>query len=89
VLIDVSVPGVRNVIRKEAEKILNIKILLQQYSACGMYTAEVIPVIISAAGTTSISFIKYPTNKPGYEEIKELKRTAILGTTHSLREVLM
>jgi len=32
-LIDVSVPGDGNVIKKEEEKILNIKTLQQQYSA--------------------------------------------------------
>ena len=82
-LIDVSVPGDRNVIKKEAEKILNIKTLQQKYSACGMYIAKVISVIISATGTTSISFRKYQTNKPGREEIKELRKTAILGTSHT------
>ena len=46
-----------------------------------MYTAKVIPVIISKTGTTSISFRKYPTNKSGQEEIKELQKTAILGTS--------
>ena len=35
-LIDVAISGDRNVIQKEAEKILNIKTLEQKYSASGM-----------------------------------------------------
>ena len=35
-LIDVANLGDRNVIKKETEKILNIKTLQQKYSACGM-----------------------------------------------------
>ena len=35
-LIDVETSGDRNVIKKEAEKILSIKTLQWKYSACGM-----------------------------------------------------
>jgi len=49
----------------------------------------VIPVIIGATGTISKSFRKYVSNIPGKHEIKELKKTAILGTAHILRKVLM
>jgi hypothetical protein len=34
-LIDVAIPGDRNVIKKEAEKILKYKHLTIEYSACG------------------------------------------------------
>ena len=36
-LIDVVISGGRNVFKKEAEKILNIKTLQSKYSSCGMY----------------------------------------------------
>jgi hypothetical protein len=49
----------------------------------------VTPVIIGATGTTSKSFRKYLTNIPGKQEIKELQKTAILGTAHILRKILM
>jgi hypothetical protein len=49
----------------------------------------VIPVIIEATGTTSKSLRQYLSNRPGKYEIKELQKTAILGTAHLLREVLM
>ena len=50
---------------------------------------KVIPVIIGATGTISKSFRKYMSNIPGTYEVKELQKTAILGTAHILRKVLM
>jgi len=50
---------------------------------------KVIPVIIGATGTISKSFRKYVSNIPGKHEIKELQKTAILGTAHIHRKVLM
>jgi hypothetical protein len=49
---------------------------------------RVIPVIIGATGTISNSFRKYVSNIPGYQKVKELQKTAILGTAHTLRKVL-
>jgi hypothetical protein len=48
----------------------------------------VIPVIISATGTISKAFRKYVSNIPGDHEVKELQKTAILGSAHMLRKVL-
>jgi hypothetical protein len=42
-----------------------------------------IPVIMGATETVSKSFRKYLSNVPGIHEIKELQKTAILGTTHT------
>ena len=50
---------------------------------------KVIPVIIGATGTVSKSFRKYMTNIPGKHEVKEHQKTAILGTVHILRKILM
>ena len=50
---------------------------------------KVIPVIIGATGTISKSLRKYVSNIPGKHEVKELQKTAILGTAHILRKVLM
>jgi hypothetical protein len=50
--------------------------------------AKVIPVIIGATGTISKSFRKYVSNIPGNHEVKELHKTGILGTVHTLRKVL-
>ena len=50
---------------------------------------KVITVIIGATGNISESFRKYVSNIPGKHEVKELQKTAILGTAHILRKVLM
>jgi hypothetical protein len=50
--------------------------------------ARVIPVIIGATGTISKSFRKYVSSIPGNHEIREIQKTAILGTAHILRKVL-
>jgi hypothetical protein len=46
------------------------------------------PVIIGANGTISKSFRKYVSNTPRNHEVKELQKTAILGTANILRKVL-
>jgi hypothetical protein len=51
--------------------------------------AKVTPVIIGATGTVPKSFRKYLSSIPGKHDIKELQKTAILGTAHTLRKVLM
>ena len=50
---------------------------------------KMIPVKIGATGTISKTFRKYVSNIPGKHEVKELQKTAILGTAHILRKVLM
>jgi hypothetical protein len=47
------------------------------------------PVINGATGTISKSFTKYVSTIPRNHEVKELQKTAILGTAHILRKVLM
>jgi hypothetical protein len=47
------------------------------------------PVIIGATGTISKSFRKYVSTIPGNRDVGELQETAILGTAHRLRKVLM
>jgi len=49
---------------------------------------KVILAIIGATGTISKSFRKYVSNVPRNHEVKELQKTAILGTAHILRKVL-
>ena len=43
---------------------------------------------IGATGTISKSFGKYMSDIPGNHDVKELQKTAILGTAHILRKVL-
>ena len=45
---------------------------------------EVIQLAIDATGSVSKSFTKYLSNIRGKQDIKELHKTAILGTAHNL-----
>jgi hypothetical protein len=86
-LIDGAISGDRNVIKKEAEKILKCKDLTIEIQRMWNVKTRVIPVIIGATGTISKSFRKYMSNIPGNHEVKELQKTAILGTAHILQKV--
>jgi len=87
-LIEIAISGERNVIKKEAENILKYKDLTTEIQRIWNVKTKVIPVIIGATGTISKSFRKYVSNIPGKHEVKELQKTAILGTAHTLRKVL-
>jgi hypothetical protein len=77
------------VIKKEAEKILKYKDLTIEIQRMWNVKTRVIPVIIGTTGTISKSFRKYMRNIPGNHKVKELQKTAILGTAHTvLRKVL-
>ena len=52
-------------------------------------TAKVIPVITGVNGTISESLRHYLSNTMRKHEIKELQKTAILGTAHILQKVLI
>jgi len=88
-IIDVAISGDRNVIKKEADKILKYKDPTIEIQRMWNVKTKVIPVIIGATGTISKSFRKYVSNILGKYEVKERQKTAILGTAHILRKVLM
>ena len=88
-LIDAAISEDRNVIKKDAEKILKYKDLTIEIQRMRNVKTKVIPVITGATGTISKTFRKYVSNIPGNHEIKELQKTAILGTAHILWKVLM
>ena len=81
-LIDVAIAEHRNVIKKEAEKIIKYKDLTLEIQRMWNVKIKAIPVI-------SKSFRKYVSNIPGEHKVKELHKTAILGPAHILRKVLM
>jgi hypothetical protein len=70
------------------EKILKYKDLTTEIQRMWNVKTGMIPVIIRATGTISKSFRKYVKLIPGKHEVKELQKTAILGTAHILRKVL-
>jgi hypothetical protein len=75
--------------KKETEKIFKYKDLRTEIQRMWNVKTNVTPVIIGATGTISKSFRKYMSNVPGNHEIKELQKTAILGTAHTVYKVLM
>jgi hypothetical protein len=87
-LIDVAISGERNVIKKETEKILKYKDLTTEIQRMWNVKTRVIAVIIGETGTISKSFRKYVSNIPGHHAVKELQKTAILGTAHIFRKML-
>ena len=78
-LIEDAISEDRNVISKEAEKILKYKDLTIEIQRMWNVKPKVIPVIIGATGIISNSFRKYVSNIPGKHEVKELQKPAILG----------
>ena len=88
-LIDVAISGDRNVIKTKADTILKYKDLTIEIQSMWNAKTKVIPVIIGATGIISKSFRKYVSNIPENHEVNELQKTAILGTAHILRKVLM
>jgi len=77
--------------KKEDEKLKKYKDLTTEIQRMWNVKPKVMPVKIEVTGTISISLRHNPSNIAGMHEIKELqkKKTAILGTAHILREVLM
>jgi hypothetical protein len=87
-LIDVAIPGDRNVIKKEAENILRYKDLKIEIQRMWNVKTRAIPVVIGATGILSRSFRKCVSDIPGNHDVKKLQKTAILGTAHILRKLL-
>jgi hypothetical protein len=87
-LIDVAISGDRNVIKKEAVKILKYKDLTIEIQRMWNVKARVIPIIIGATGAISKSCRKYVSDIPGNHDVKALQKTVILGSANILRKVL-
>jgi len=72
-LIDEAVPGDRNVINKEAEKILKCKDQIKEIQHIWNVKAKVISVIIAVTGTISKSLRQQLSNIPGKHKLKKLQ----------------
>jgi hypothetical protein len=77
------------VIKQEAKKMLKYKDLTMEMQRMWNVKTGVIPVIIGATGTISKSFRRSVSTLTGNIDVRELQKTAILGTAHILRKVLM
>ena len=51
--------------------------------------AKLIPLITGATGTVSKSLRQYSSSIAGKHGIKEMQKTAVFDTAHTLRKVLM
>jgi hypothetical protein len=80
---DVAIPGDRNLIKKEAEKILKCKDLIIEIQLMWNVKAKVIPVIIGATGTITNSHRQYLSNKPEKHEIKEIQKKQPYWALHT------
>ena len=87
-LIDVAIPADRNVVQKEVERKLKYKSLCIEIQRLWNLKCTIIPVIIGAIGTVTRSLRKNLEAVPGKHSIDSLHKTAVLGTSHIIREVL-
>jgi hypothetical protein len=81
-------PSDKNVIQKEAEKKLKYKNLSIEILRMRNMKCFVIPVIIEATGIVSKSLQNYLETITGQHSMDSLQKTAILGTSHIIRQVL-
>jgi hypothetical protein len=87
-LIDVAIPADRNVIQYEAEKNLKYKRLCTEIQRMWILKFTIIPAIIGATGKVTRSLRKNLEAVPGKHSVDSPQKTAILGTSHIIREVL-
>ena len=87
--LDLDLTEDRLLVTGENEFEIIIIIIIIEIQRMWNVKTKVIPVIIGATGTISKTFRKYVSNIPGNHEVKKLQKTAILGTAHILRKVLM
>jgi hypothetical protein len=64
------------------------KVLMMMMMMMMMMTIMIM-IMMMMTGTTSKTFRKYVSTIPRNNEVKELQKTVILGTAHTLRKVLM
>ena len=88
-LIDVAIPADRNVVQKEAEKKLKYWSLCIEVQRMWNLKCTIIPlIIIGATGIVTRNLRKNLEDIPGKHSIDSLQKTAILGTSHTIRKVL-
>jgi len=85
----VAIPADRNSVRKEAEKKLKYNSLCIEVQQMWNLKCTIIPVIIGATGIVTRSLRKDLEAVPGRHSIDSLQKTAILGTSHVIRKVLL
>jgi hypothetical protein len=84
----VAIPADRNVVRKEAEKRLKYESVCIEMQRMWNPKCTVIPVISGATGIVTRSLRENSEAVPGKHSIDSLQKTAVLGTSHTIRKVL-
>ena len=74
--------------QKEAEKKLKYKSLCIEIQRMWNLKCTIIPIIIGATGIVTRSLRKNLEAVPEKHSIDSLKKTAVLGTSHIIRQVL-
>jgi hypothetical protein len=88
ILMDVAIPADRNVVQKEAEKILKYKSLCIEIQRMWRMKCMIIPAVTGATGVVTKGLRKNLEATPGKHSIDSLQKAAVLGTSHIIREVL-
>ena len=88
IIIIIIIPADRNVVQKEAEKMLIYSSLCIEMQRMWNLKCTIVPVIIGATGIVTRSLRKNLETVPGKHSIDSLQKTGILGTAHTIRKVL-
>jgi len=83
-----AIPVDRNVEQKEAEKKLKCKSLCIEIQRMWNLKCTIVPVITGTTGIVTRSLRKILEAVPKRHSIDSLQKTAVLGTSHIMREVL-
>ena len=87
-LIDVSVPSDRNTSTKFTEKLSKYKDLEIEINRMWNLRTQVVPVIVGALGVIKKGTERHLTKLPGDIKIRDIQKTALLGSAHILRKTL-
>jgi len=87
-LIDVAIPADRNIAQKEAENKLKYNSLCIEMQRMWNLKCTIVPVITGAIGIVTRSLKKNLEDIRGKHSIDSLQKTAIVGTSHTIRKVL-
>ena len=89
-IIDVAIPVCTNIVRKEAENLTKYRELEIELQKCWNLTEiKTVPVVYGTLGTVVISINKYLDMISPHIQFGVIRKTALLGTAHILRNVLL
>jgi hypothetical protein len=89
ILIDVAIREDRNIKQKEAEEKLKYNSLCIEIQRMWDMKCVIIPVIIGATGRVTKGLKTNLEAIPATHSIDSLQKTAVLGTSHIIRKVLL